>query len=667
MKPASLLVGLLASVLATGCTRYYEAELAGYIRDGVSKQGVNQAVVQVHYESAAEASFQQTFTQRYGDQDGYFVFRRVVWSTDTPLFGDEGDLHDIRITVAHEDYQPFAQTLRIVSGASNAVGDVYLDRAFFVAGKVEGRVRDREADVDGEQRGLNGLGVELYVPDGPVVDEATARAWVDSHNPDASDLTATVDGDDGVFRFADVQWLDPARFPQGEDERGTPWRVIVRVQDADFFEHLAWDLEIRSGETTSALPDLYVDKKDYQGALKGVVRDRSSGDGVNNVTLEIYVPETTLSTQAEVDAFIDAHDPDVAATSRTVEEEDGSFLIENIGWRIEQPPAAADAHQRKPVLLRAVASDFATLTLYRDPALPRFVPMPELVSSSTVQLPDLQLTRTHFVAAAEGYVRRTDGAVDSGVNGVRVSLYYDPQDPDLSELGTFDPAAVAFNDQASTGNNLVADEPYPGFFRFEGIAWDNPLGGSLAGGKDALRVILYSPDLDFTGVAGNVDPRWQRFELVSGSDGNVLPDCPYRADATGFTAHAEGYVRVTPGDAGSGRNGVQLSVYYDPQDPLLQQASAFDPSTARFSDVVSTGNQVLGDQVRAGYFRFADVAWSNPAGPSLAGGKDQIAVILYSEGVDFSTLSGNADPRWQRFVLVSGDDGNVLPDLTYRP
>ena len=72
-------------------------------------------------------------------------------------------------------------------------------------------------------------------------------------------------------------------------------------------------------------------------------------------------------------------------------------------------------------------------------------------------------------------------------------------------------------------------------------------------------------------------------------------------------------------------------------------------------------------QVLAGFFRFADIAWSNPAGPSLAGGKDQVAVILYSEHVDFAALGGNVDPSWQRFVLVSGDDGNVLPDLTYLP
>ncbi len=42
-------------------------------------------------------------------------------------------------------------------------------------------------------------------------------------------------------------------------------------------------------------------------------------------------------------------------------------------------------------------------------------------------------------------------------------------------------------------------------------------------------------------------------------------------------------------------------------------------------------------------------------------------MILYSAQVDFSTQSGNNDPRWQRFVLVSGPDGNVLPDLMHQP
>ncbi|MFH1810780.1 MAG: hypothetical protein ABIJ09_18705 [Pseudomonadota bacterium] len=658
---------LLLTWAGAGCTRFYEAEIAGYIRDGVSKEGVNQAIVQVFYEDDQQSSYQQSFTQRYGDQDGYFVFRRVVWSTDTPLFGDEGDLHDIRITVEHEDYQPFDRNLRIVSGASNSVGDVYLDRAFFVAGLVEGRVRDREPDVDGEQPGINGLNVELYVPETPLADEAEALAWVATHNPDATNLTRTVDGDDGVYQFADVQWLDPGRFPAGDDERGSPWRVIVRVQDADFFELVGWDREIRSGETTSTLEDLFVDKKDYQGNLRGWVRDRSSGDGVNNATIEVYVPDTTLVTQAEVDGYIDSHDPDLTGGSRTFEEQDGYFEIVNIGWHIEHAPTVDDAHQRKPVILRVVAGDFSTQTVFRDTTLPRFVPEPELVSNSTVQQRDVLLTRTHFVASAEGYVRSTAGASNTGINGVRVSLYYDPQDPALAAVTAFDPLAVEFNDQQSTGNNVVADEAYPGFFRFTNIAWDNANGGRLAGGKDALTVILYSKDLDFSGNANNTDPRWQRFELISGSDGNVLPDLLHRDDATGFTAACEGYVRMTPDDASSGRNGVQISLYYDPQDPMLQQLASFDPTTARFSDVVSTGNQVVGDLVYAGAFRFSGLEWSNPAGPSLASGKDQLAVILFSEHVDFSSHSGNSDPRWQRFVLVSGDDGNVLPDLQHQP
>ena len=63
--------------------------------------------------------------------------------------------------------------------------------------------------------------------------------------------------------------------------------------------------------------------------------------------------------------------------------------------------------------------------------------------------------------------------------------------------------------------------------------------------------------------------------------------------------------------------------------------------------------------------RPSTIEWKNPAGGSLESGEDEITVILYSDHVDFSDFPDNTDPHWQTFVLVSGSDGNVIPDLTY--
>ncbi len=667
---AVALVAVAGTLFVSGCERYYECEISGYIRDDVSEEGVNKATVKVFFDNGDETTFQQTLTQTYNGEDGFFVFRRVVWKTDQPLFGDEGDLHDIRIEVEHEDYQPYSNDVRVVSGAANSVGDIHLLRAFLVSETVDGRVLDRELDEDGEHPGINGLRVELYVPDVDIDTGEAAREWVDTHNPDDYANTAT-DGDEaGHFTFNDVQWFVPGEYPEGDDERGTPWKIILRVDDTDYFELLEYGLEILSGETGSTLEDIYIDKKNYTGGLEGWVVDPTTGDGINGARVEVYVPDVPLASRDDVLAFVDDNDPDRTGTTQTNsdEEEDGYFDIEGITWEIEDPPDPEQPHQRKDVIVRVDANDYMEYIFYDDPELPGFEPVVTLVSNDTVAMDrDIELVLTHFVSDIEGYVRTTPGAEDTGENGVRVSLYYDPDDPDLSELENFDPDTADFTDRTTTGNTEVADETFAGYFQFNNINWDNDNGGALGNGKDEIVIILFSIGIDFSSFEGNTDPRWQKFVITSTDEDDVfvLPDLPYNPEKTGFTASCEGYVRTTPNDPDTGVNGVKLSVYYDEDDPDLSELETFDPGTARFSDVVTTRNQVISDLVYPGYFTVSGLEWENPSGGSLENGEDQLTIILYSDHVDFSSAPGNTDPHWQRFVLVSGDAGNVLPDLLY--
>ncbi len=667
---AAAAAAVLLLLAGTGCERYYECEISGYIRDDVSGEGVNKATVKVFFDNGDETTYQQTLTQTYNGEDGFFVFRRVVWKTDSPLFGDEGDLHDIRIEVTHEDYQPYTSDVRVVSGAANSVGDIHLLRAFFVAQSVEGRIRDREPDEDGEYPGINGLTVELYIPDVEIDSEEEARAWVDTHNPDDYANTGNSEDEGGHFTFHDVQWFVPGQYPAGEDERGTPWKVILRIDDMDYFEHLEYGVQVLSGETTYTLDDIYIDKREYTGGLEGWVIDPTTGDGINGARVEVYVPDVPLAGEEDVLAYVDENDPDRTGTTQTNsdEDEDGYFEIQGITWEIDTPPEPDEVHQRQGVILRVDANDYMEYVLYDDPDTPGFQPDITLVSNDTVSLRrDVPLVLTHFVSDIEGYVRRVPGADDTGENGVRISLYYDPDDPDLSELETFDPETADFTDRTTTGNTEVADETFAGYFRFNNINWDNELGGSLGNGKDEITIILFSIGVDFSDFEGNEDPRWQRFVITSTDDDEVfvLPDLPYYPEKTGFTASCEGYVRTEANAPESGVNGVKLSVFYDEDDPDLSELETFDPETARFSHVVTTGNQVIADQVYPGHFEVTGLEWENPAGGTLENGEDELTVILYSEHVDFSAFPDNTDPHWQRFVLVSGNAGNVLPDLLY--
>lgn len=668
--PQQLLFFLLALLALPGCTTYYEAEVSGYIRDDVSKEGINKAIVRIYFDNDDPASYQETFTQSYNGDEGFFVFRRVVWKTETPLFGDEGDLHDIRITVENEDYQPLEANVRIVSDAANSVGDVYMQRAFYVSGQVEGRLRDWEQDSEGEQPGINGRQLELYIPDVAITTEDEARAWVDSHNPDDYATTQANDGEDGYFVFNDVQWLDPDSYPEGEDERGTPWWVILRVDDPDYFELFEYGVEIVSGEVGCTIPDSFIDKRDYTGALEGWVVDPTDGEGINGARVEIFVPDEPITNEAEVQAWIDDNDPDATGQTRNNadEEEDGYFLIEGIPFELLTPPDHQSLHQSQGVILRIQANDYMDYVLYDDLDVGGFQPKVVVTSNDTALLmPDISLILTHFTSNLEGYVRGTPGASDTGENGVRLQLYYDPDDPDLSELTDFDPETTSWTDQVTTGNNEVGDEVFAGYFNFNALAWDNDLGGSLGNGKDQLTLILYSTGVDFSSFPGNTNPFWQKFVIASTTDDDlyVLPDLTYRAEQTGFTASAEGYVRTLPNDTETGINGVRLSLYHDPDDPDLSELVDFDPETARFTASTSTRNQTLGDQVYAGFFNLTGIEWENPQGGALENGQDELTVIVYSPNVDFSDFPDNTDPTWQRFILVSGTEGNVLPDLLY--
>lgn len=670
---ARVLMAGLFLLGATGCERVYEAEISGFVKDVVSEEGINGARVRIFFNDE-DTSYQETLTQSGSGGDGYFVFRRVVWSSWSPVFGDEGDLRDVRVEVVKDDYVDGRADLRVVSGAGNAVGDVMLSRTFFVSEQAEGYVRDREADRDGEHPGINGLTVELFVPDADVDTDEERRAWMRTHRPTATTTTTTSEGEPGFYSFANVKFDASDALPDPDkNPHGTPSTVMLRVRDSAHFTEDVLDAVVLSGEVASVFDDVFVDKEVFTGSIEGTVRDLTTGDGLNGAAVEVYVVDEPVDSEAALLAFIDDHEPAATVNTQTGEDErDGRYVANGIRWDIAAKPDANTAHQSAAIALVVDAGAHRERVLFDDPDTPGFAAAYHVHSNQTRDLGEVVLERTDFRARAEGFVRLLPGAVDAGENGVQLSLYYDREDPDLTALDTFDPLDVDYVDQVTTRDVVQGDETWPGYFEFNNIGWDRETGGSLANGRDRLTVIVYSSGVDFSGFAGNTDPSWQRFTIVSDDgdeetgeveDTTTLPELQFRP--TRFTGSMDGYLRQTAGDVVTGANGIEIRLFYDADDRDLSETAAFDPDdSVDWSATTTTTERVVEGVPHPGYFTFDALNWRNPAGPSVGLDKDELTFILFSESFDLSGLPGNTDRRWHRFTMTSGGV-HAVPDLQY--
>lgn len=210
-----------AAVLA-GCGGYfYEADVQGRIVDAESDAGINDAVVRVYLTEPASADAagyvaqSATFT---ANADG--TYQAVVrWTTEEAgVWGGEGDIRTIWLGVVDDDYvDRIVRIDGLLSGETNTVPTITLERATFRLAALEGRL------VDATGAGVNGVTVEL---DFPVVE----GAGVDDDPSDEVVQTATsADGTTGVFRFEDLEWNE-----NNTTDGSGAVTVTIRVNDADY-------------------------------------------------------------------------------------------------------------------------------------------------------------------------------------------------------------------------------------------------------------------------------------------------------------------------------------------------------------------------------------------------------------------------------------------------
>jgi len=209
-------VMLLTVLTMTTCGRYYTCDIAGYIKDKDSDNGINGARIRLYQTEPATADadgyFVDTPSMTSGGNAGYFT-HKIIWSNIFGSFGDEGDTGEIWIGITHEDYvSVIEQRTGLLSDTLNVVADIKMLRASFEMTSLKGRI------VDSTGTGVNGVRVVLDLES--TTDDTT----------DYIAITRTNNGDDGVFTFNNIRWRDDTADTNSTDTEN----AFIYIDDTNY-------------------------------------------------------------------------------------------------------------------------------------------------------------------------------------------------------------------------------------------------------------------------------------------------------------------------------------------------------------------------------------------------------------------------------------------------
>jgi hypothetical protein len=266
-----LAAAVSGSLLISSCGRYYSGEIAGYVKDAESDEGINGAVVKLFLteeEVANEEYVVKTASMTSNGNDGYFS-HKIIWQQTFGEFGAEGDSGEIWLTAEHEDYQTVSMQINgILSDTINVIPDIVMERATFEVPEVRGRV----VDVNGD--GVNGVRVVLDL-------DSTAE-----EAEDYVTTTATVDGDIGTYQFENVTWKDEEAAGQNSDDEP----ATISVDDNQYTGDTALSITLTSGQEREVTDEIVVTRKprtDFSTRVTGqVIRRITTAEGTDDIPIQ---------------------------------------------------------------------------------------------------------------------------------------------------------------------------------------------------------------------------------------------------------------------------------------------------------------------------------------------------------------------------------------------
>ena len=613
-----------AIVLALGsCMRIYHADIAGYVKDSESSDGIDGSVVRIYLDAPdspeADGFIIETATSTSGGNPGYYS-HKILWRTSDPAFGEEGDSGTVWLGVSHEDY--FAQIVQvrgIISGSVNFVRDIQLQSYEFECPSVSGRV------VDEEGAGANGVRVVLDL------------SSTEDEEEDYADFTQTVDEVDGVYEFEGVRWRDEEGAERSSED------VSIFVSDEGYFSPSDSEnpiaVSLTSDEETAVETDIVAYSASFSATVvtgRVVFFTEGSVDpppGQNGVTVVLDLQSTEA-------------DRDYVTTTSTYEGVAGTYRFEEVDWQDSdpEPPGTDPASDVESIGLYVDDGEFYSDYDVENP-LEATIPSDADTTVST----DIPVSSAMFsVAEIKGQISLGDGG--AGINGIPVVL-------DI-------PSTAADPDQVVTTLN---DGTTDGVFAFYDVSWFDT---SPEASTDTEDASIYVSNDDYVAEHGADDAMVIELTSATSVDLTLSPiwvkkavfDCP---TVTG---------RIVDSDS-AGIDGVRvvldiLSTAGDAEDyAVTTNTIAGAPGTYQFLDVQwrdENPDAAAADSENA-EIRVADPDYEAASGAllqiSLESGTDETApadiAVVRNVAWEFSaTVSG-------RCIFRVGD--GVTIDITEIP
>lgn len=275
--------GVALPFLLLGCGAFYSADIAGYIRDTESNNGIDGALIRVYLQEPASADEEdfivETASMTSNGNPGYYS-HRIVWQNIFPAFGNEGDSGDVWLGIMHEDYSSSVVHVQgVISDTLNLVPDIVLDRASFSTPEATGRI----VDVSGD--GINGVRL--------ILDLASTTENAEDY---VTTTTTSLEGTTGQYSFPNVTWRDEAPDSAASD---TETATII-VDDPDWVSALSMQVTLTSGQISSMPEDIVATRKprtDFSITLRGRCINRTPAPDIQDLPAQGVEVTLTYRTQ----------------------------------------------------------------------------------------------------------------------------------------------------------------------------------------------------------------------------------------------------------------------------------------------------------------------------------------------------------------------------------
>lgn len=484
--------------------------------------------------------FQKTVT----GQDGSFSFNGLIWNTLFPQYGKTADRRQVHLLFYHRTYGLAANEtpVYIVSDVTNIPGPFLLTRIMNTA-TIQGYLKDQE-----DQSALENVTVQLWVPNLWLYDNSGQITGLSEEKIDGKTVwpgnpTYQLNTDaEGRYRGE----ISFPMLPSTEDNRGTV-KIRATFRRTGYIAENSADSKITDSgwdpdkdgednpyyqsveiiaETVTLLPDISLARELNSTYLSGKVLDTSSGSGVENVTVEIYIPSDWDYDQ---DGFIDPSAaqwptrPTYTETTdsggryqATVEFPRRPTRVDNQGNTLARiiysKPQYLVSHETDQDLTKNESPDNWDPDDRPATANPDYLSL-ELTNGQRIDLPVIEIKRTEFTESLEGRVLKVDDLNNptqrEGINGLKVYL-------DLDGAGSIDTADYEYS--TSTRRRFVGDNIEDGYFSFSNLSWSDS-----AYTEKQSKITVTIMVMESTGETPAVKISPVNYDLVSDGSNYVEP------------------------------------------------------------------------------------------------------------------------------------------------